>query len=313
MRRALAAAIATMAAACQGNSADLPKPVEMVAANGRRAELRQTVLPTDLNGISGLSPAGDGAFWAVPERARRLFKISITPKRASVTAVLDIQGAPEGEDLESIALLGTTATAALAFGTETTEPRMSDHIVLGRVAGKAVVIEKEPWVVDYGPWGLTPGRNKGLEALCFADGTLVAISESVIRKDGLRLAPLAFRARDGHWNYGAVVLTSSEGKISALACRAGRNGHIEAASIERHFGVMRLLSWTLDTTQTSTTPLAHPVESSMIVDLAKAYPKAAPPRFEGLTYLDDGTLVLISDNDYGAVSEPTAVLQVRLR
>ena len=310
--------LVVIATACRNTSPDQTLPESSITTDRGVVSLTQMTLPQSLRGISGLSVAGDGTFWAVPERDRRIFRIAVGPQAASIAQQLPIRGAPNGEDLESVALLSTSPTE-LVFGCETTATRTADRVVKGTISSKALTIDvaaSAPWSVDYKPWSMTPGRNRGLEALCISGGQILTISESVKEANGARLAPVALRPIEGAstWRRRTLRLTSDEGKISAVACRFEDPGRLTAIAVERHFGVMRIVRFTIDTRAEPAAggPLAEPIDLETVVDLRKAYRRAPPPNFEGIAWPEPKTLVLISDNDYRGVSGLTTVLRIGL-
>ncbi len=309
-------ALALVAIACRAQSPDPSVPTSTVDTPLGPATLEQMTLPMDLRGISGLTPAGDGTFWAVPERDRRLFRIRVDDRAPSVEAVVPIRGAPPDDDLESVAVL-TADPTELVFGCETTLTRTSDRVVKAKVDVDVVTVDTHgsaKWSVEYAPWAVTPMRNRGLEALCIEGRRMLAASETVKEVSGRRLAPVAIRSLDddGPWVARSLQLTSKEGKISAVACRAGDGGRLETIAVERHFGVMRVLRFTVDPGDADTDPLATPIVPELLVDLSAAYPRDPPPNFEGLAWVDERTMLLISDNDYRGVSGPTTLLRIRL-
>ncbi len=303
------------AVACNRHQAPIPSPAPVVPTSRGPIKIQQTAIEGELRGISGLAPAGDGTFWVVPERDHRLFRVSLSEHDSRIVSVLPIRGAPVGQDLESVGVLtGDTQTATIAFGTETMEERTADRVIVARLADGAVTASGASWSLDYAPWSMTPESNRGLEALCVAGDRLLVIAETVKVHDGVRLAPLAIRGLEGGgpWRRHSLVLESKEGKVSAVTCRRTPDDGVEAVAIERHFGVMRLLRFVIPTAEPTGGPLAKPIAPTLIVDLADAYGATIPPNFEGIGWVDDRTLLLVSDNDYGSVSGPTLLLKVQL-
>lgn len=263
----------------------------------------------DVRGLSGLGRDPAGTFYAVPERVRRLLVFTFAGGRPVVGGpALPITGVPGGFDLESLAWVGTSTPSGevtLAMGTETDE-RGRDHdlIVFARL-GPAALSVTGTLTFPYAPWGLTAGRNQGLEGLCAAAGWMLAASEVPGRAGDRRFAPLgAFDLGRRRWTPHRLWLTSGTGKISALACRDGPRG-IEALAIERHFEVMRVLRFSLPAPGA-----AGDVSPEIACDLAARYPK--PPNFEGIEWLDAERLVLVSDNDFGGVTGPAIIATLTL-
>lgn len=305
--------------ACR-TKAEVPTPLSAMSTAHGDVSLAQLTVEGDLRGISGMAPAGDGTFWIVPERDRRLFRIAVTADAAEVVQTLPIRGAPDGQDLESVALWASSAPPGrLLFGTETTAERTTDSVIVGNVGADAVVLgeKMKPWALEYGPWQVTPGRNRGLEALCVAGPWLLAVSETVKTLGDARLAPVALRrlststtANNDAWHRFALRLTSVDGKISAVTCRTTADGRVLAIAIERHYGIMRLIRFALSPDAAQPNPNLAPVTATSSIDLAKAYGGRDVPNFEGIVWLDDDRLLLVSDNDYGGVAGPTLVLRV---
>ena len=291
-----------LSVACRATSAPAPAPEP---GQGVRImpHTRASIDRPDLHGASGLTRDPEGYLWAVLEREHTLFQLSFgfgAEKLDVIGAPHPVQGAGE-VDLEAVAWLDD---GRLAFGTETKDAdRTGDTVLFAERVGDAVVV-RERLEVPYAPWGLTPERNRGIEGLCQAGGRLVVGIETVGEDAGRRFAPVAtYNLLTKAFTHFRLWLTSETGKISGLGCRATPGG-TEVYAIERHYEVARVLTFTL--------PLAGAggyVTPRVIVDLATIFPDAIP-NFEGIAVMKDGSLVLISDNDYGGVTGPTELLAI---
>lgn len=254
----------------------------------------------DLHGASGLTRAPDGRFFTVLERDHRLFELAIDGARANVVSSRAVIGAPGGVDLESVAFLDDTH---LVFGTETTRTdRTGDTLLFAQLEADKVVITGEPVALEYGAWGITPERNRGIEGLCVAGRTVVAAVETAGVQGEQRFAPVAtLDLSTREWTLFRVGLTSETGKISGLTCRAGPSG-VEVLALERHYEVSRIVAFTL--------PAAGgDVMAEVLRDIAPLVGGDEKiPNFEGIAVASDGAIVSISDNDYGGITGPTELL-----
>ena len=152
-------------------------------------------------------------------------------------------------------------------------------------------------MLPYGPFGLAPRRNQGLEAICVVGDTVLVGLESVVEKRPPRFARL-FRASltTRVWEQYRLRLFTDTGKLSALECR--REGdELFAIGIERHYGVARLLSFRM--------PLAGKggdLEPTMLADLAQQVQNL--PNMEGIAWRRPGEVVIVVDNDNGGITGP---------
>ena len=262
------------------------------------------ILHTDLAGLSGLGADPEGRLWTVPERTRVVLPLRVEGTRVVADGKpVPLRDVPAGADTESLAWL---SSETLAMGTETRARRDGDAVLLVRREEDAFRVF-DRIELPYAFWGLTPEPNRGIEGLCAAGNRLVAGLEVSARRDGERDAPLAiFDLETKTWSFGWLRLTSERGKISALTCRVqdGDGTLIEVRAIERHFGVSRLLAFTLPSSMPET-----PIEPKVVRSLLEKGDGA--PNYEGLAWLPDGRLVLVADNHFGRVSGPvlTRVLE----
>ena len=144
---------------------------------------------------------------------------------------------------------------------------------------------------------MTLKANHGIEALCGRDGELLAAIESV-GKDPIsfkRFAPLV-RLRGDAVHAAKLWLTSETGKISAMACTIADDGTAQVLALERHFGVARILKFTIGRTDVEITPT---VELDLHPIIHDDY------NLEGIVRLLDGRLVMINDNQGRQASGPT--------
>ncbi len=249
----------------------------------------------DLSGLSGMTIDDAGTVWAVPEDDRWLTPLAFFD-RPHLKPDLPLRGVPEDWDTESLAWLGGQR---FAFGTERDDERDSDLILIAEVSNGAVEV-KERIEVPYAPWGVTPTANHGIEGLCAVKPLLLLATENVGIAAARRFAPLAsYNLETGALTYYRLWLTSDSGRISSLVCRRTDRG-VEAIAIERHYGVGRLITfvWPSDGRQA--------IEPTLLIDLV---PHFFPlPNYEGLVWRDDGTILILADNDSGGITGPNELL-----
>jgi hypothetical protein len=232
-------------------------------------------------GLSGLSMRPDGTLWAVSERSGSM-------RRVGGDGQLALVGVPAGLEPEALAWIDEDR---FVLGTESDDAgRSVDVVLFGRVeGGQAVVVDQ--WSLELAKLGVAPVGNKGLEAACVSDGTLVVVTELVDERAG-RWAPYASRALEGGaWTTGRLKLSTSTGKVAGLACTADR-----AWAIERHYGVAHVLDWALPATGDVIGRVVLDIDAAVTGDL---------PNLEGIVRRRDGGLWLISDNDHGGVTGPS--------
>lgn len=250
-------------------------------------------LHTKVTGLSGLTQDGEGALWAVGEDGDYVLRID------SATFAVDqyrVVGCPSKTDLEALAWMGDER---FVLGTETHEAgRAQDALLYGRVQGDRFVVGSDD-ACDYGLWDLTASDNRGIEGLCHVDGVLILATELIDEQRGRRWAPLAMLDLETQtWTAHRVGMTSGSGKLAALSCRV-IDDTIVALAIERHFGVSRLLRFDVPTGSKGAW-----IEPSVVADLATLIKPL--PNFEGLVWRDDGSVVLLTDNEYRAAApEPS--------
>ncbi len=290
-----------LGASCAGPQA-APLPGPQGPAKPRFAALRGQWDSEELRGISGLCKSSDGRYLAVPERVRKLFPFTMDARGHTPHQAIPITGVPEGVDLESIACL---PEGRLAFGTEVQiDGRDEDAILLAQL-GTKVEVEKATLRFDYRPFSISASRNRGVEALCYAQGLLLAASEQIGEHEGRRFAPLGvYDWVEKRWRYARLLLSSKTGKVSGMTCQRGARG-VEVVAIERHYEVVNLLRFDVALLAPAGEALKT-VRPEVLQELGPQYPDS-PPNFEGLAF-HSRALLLIADNDYGGKSGPTELL-----
>jgi hypothetical protein len=254
---------------------------------------RIVTLESKVPGLSGLTVDDHGAFWAPGEDGESVLRID--PRTFGVTRY-PVVGTPPGTDLEAIAWLDG---AQFLLGTETQEKgRLSDTILDGRLdAGRFVVVPVGK--LDYARWQLTAPDNHGIEGICHVDGLFVLATELVEQQRTGRWAPVGmFDPKTQSWTAHRVRLTSETGKLAALSCRLVGES-IVALAVERHYGASRLLRF-----QIPRGPEGQWIEPTIAADLSKLV--SPLPNFEGLVWMDDGSAVVLTDNQHrSATGQPS--------
>ncbi|HET6344005.1 MAG TPA: esterase-like activity of phytase family protein, partial [Myxococcota bacterium] len=234
--------------------------------------------------------------------SRHLLRLNLTQNAPGIDgAPIPLDGVPAAADVESVTWL---SEGKFAIGTETQKAhRPSDDVFLVSVEkGRAKVTSRIP--LPYKLWDLDAKANDGIEGLCNAAGHLIAGAEPVGRlPDGKRFAPIGrWDPATKSWTPFKLRLTSHIGKISGLACRTEKGDtKITVLAIERHFGVSRLLRFTL--------PESGPgdvIIPEVLVDFGRVID--AVPNLEGTTWSPQGDIFVLSDNNMGFVTGPTQVI-----
>ncbi|MBT8454191.1 MAG: esterase-like activity of phytase family protein [Deltaproteobacteria bacterium] len=254
---------------------------------------RIVTLKSEVAGLSGLTLDEHGAFWAAGEDGDSVLRID--PQTFGVTRY-PVVGTPPGADLEAMAWVDETR---FLLGTETQEKgRLSDSILDGRLdGGRFVVVPVGN--LDYARWQLTAPDNRGIEGICHVDGLFVVATELVEQQRKGRWAPVGvFDPKTQSWAAHRVRLSSETGKLAALSCRLVGES-IVALAVERHYGVSRLLRF-----QIPRGPEGQWIEPALAADLSKLV--SPLPNFEGLVWMDDGSAVVVTDNQHRTASgEPS--------
>jgi hypothetical protein len=254
---------------------------------------RIVTLDTDVIGLSGLTVDEHGAFWASGEDGDAVVRID--PETFGVTRY-PIAGGLPGTDLEAMAWVDGTR---FVLGTETQEKgRLRDVILDGRLDGSGFAVARVG-DLDYARWHLTAPDNRGIEGICHVDGVLVLATELVEIQRGRRWAPVGmFDPKTQTWATHRVGLASKTGKLAAMSCRV-IDGTLVALAVERHFGVSRLIRFSIPQG-----PESQWIEPAMVADLSELI--SPLPNFEGLVWMQDGSAVVVTDNRYrGAAREPS--------
>lgn len=246
---------------------------------------RIIALSTDVAGLSGLTVDEHGAYWAPGEDGDAVIRID--PDTFGVTRY-PVRELSEGTDLEAIAWVSGTR---FILGTETQKKgRLSDVILDGQLDGGGIATTGVG-NLDYARWNLTAPDNHGIEGICHVDGLLVVATELVDKQRDRRWAPLGmYDPKTRTWTAHRVGLTTKTGKLAAMSCRV-IDGAVVALAVERHYGVSRLLRF-----QIPRGPVAQWLEPSIEMDLSKTIEPL--PNFEGLAWLHDGSVALLTDNKY---------------
>ena len=246
---------------------------------------RIVTLDTDVRGLSGLTVDDHGAFWASGEDGDAVIRID--PETFGVTRYAVAEGLA-GTDLEAMAWVDGTR---FVLGTETQEKgRLRDVILDGRLDGERFAVA-QVGNLDYARWHLTAPDNRGIEGICHVDGVLVLATELAEMQRGRRWAPLGmFDPKTQTWAAHRVGLTTKTGKLAAIDCRIV-DGVVEALAVERHYGVSRLLRFSIPQG-----PEGQWIEPSVATDLSELI--SPLPNFEGLVWMKDGSAVVVTDNKH---------------
>lgn len=287
-----------------------PPCVRDPAAERARLELERWDLDTAVTGLSGLARAADGTLWALPEGHRALLSFRLDargrPGRITEHALSGI--APTLES-ESLALLGE---GLVAVGTERMEGDSSegDEIDIVQIAGERRGVERRIRM-PYARWRMQAVENTGIEGLCASEGVLLAAVEHAVPDGTRRFAHLgrlrlhAGAIDDDEWTQFRVWLTSDEGMIASLDCRAHPDGGLDVIAVERHFGIARLLRF-----RVAREGRGGDITPRLAADLGCALDEV--PNFEGVVFLDDDRVALLTDNDFGGPEGPSRLFVMRL-
>ena len=266
----------------------------------------------DWRGLSDLSRDPQGQLWAIPERQRVLLPIDLNSGSALLGSPVSLHSlAPNpldsSTDTESLAFCSNNR---LLLGTESHEERPFDTLLLVRLAAQPLEIERR-LRIRYDPWGRKSKINQGIEGLCSMDNYVFAASEQVLTDKGSRHAPFVVHPLTQDpvgaetARYFRVQLTSNTGKLSALTCAEGTSTDFEFFAIERHYGVGRIIHFSLPRHFEGPEKL----EATVVVDLV---PLIDPlPNIEGLVQDGSGGWWLLTDNHTGRITGPTELIHLR--
>lgn len=251
-----------------------------------------------VDGLSGLALDGDGALWAVPEESRVLVRIDPT---TGETEQHPIAGCPATLELEALTWIEGRRFAA---GTETAEDRSEDALLVLEVQDEAVQSEPDVTCPYEELWSMRGVANRGIEGLCHVDGHFIVASELVATEDGARFAPVGhYNRSDEQWTPYRLRLSSAEGKLSALVCRPAPGGVLVYA-VERHFGVSHLLRFVVPFEGSG-----GDITPELVLDLDELFSETIL-NFEGIAFMPDGRLALISDNFWRERTGPSFLVQL---
>jgi hypothetical protein len=243
-------------------------------------------------GMSDLSIDDRGVLWAIAERDREVAEIELgKPPRVKLHP---LDGIATATDTEALAWLGD---GKFAIGTEgADEPTAA--ILFAEMAGDHLKVTRTR-MLSSRELGVELLVNHGIESICGRGDELLAATEGVGRlPDGTRYAALV-RLRGETLSVAKVRLTSEVGKLSALSCTFAPDGTADVVAIERHYGVSRILHFTVGRGDVEVTPRIE-------LDLARILHDSL--NLEGIARLPDGRLVAINDNQSKIVSGPTELL-----
>lgn len=276
-------ALALLSAACDQRD---KRPMDRVAADKLFDEIKLASPP----GMSDLSIDDRGVLWAIAERDRHVLEIDIS-KRPIVPIVHELKGVASGVDTEALVWLGG---GNFMIGVEGSNAPTA-AIVTAELRGDAIVATGTREFGD-AQLGVTLLVNHGIEALCGRPGELLGVVESVGSDlDGNRWAPL-LRVRGDTVTVSKLWLTTKTGKVSALSCTITDDGTAQVLALERHFGVARILKFTVRRDDVETRPVVDLDLNPVIHD---------DFNLEGIARLPDGRLVMINDNQGRDASGPT--------
>lgn len=285
---------------CSLNAPDTQQPVR--PPTGVRVE-RVRVEAGAAEGISGLARDARGMLWGITERQHTLVPLIDVGDRLRLAGpAVTVEGVAEGIDTESLAWLGEDQ---FAVGTEARGTRERDWLLIAQATGeRATVTEKI--AVDYGGFGLRASDNRGIEGACATErAILLALEDRTAQGTG---AVLVRHRKTGAWSLRTVALTTETGKLAGLDCAASASStEIDVVATERHFGVARVLAFSIDVA-TAPSDAARVISPRVLIDLAPLFNPL--PNLESLVRLPNGDLLLISDNHYGVVTGPTEAVRV---
>ncbi|MBX2810317.1 MAG: esterase-like activity of phytase family protein [Myxococcales bacterium] len=278
-----------------------------------KATLQDQAWPNDpeLTGVSGVSVRTQREIWIAPERTGNLVRVTndndtwgkFTPfPIVGLPSVPQTEGRKYPPDVESLAFLNKQQ---VLLGTEARSIRDQDPIYIARIRDKDVVVEDQ-LMFDYKTFKTQARINQGIEGLCVVENTVVAASEMVDTRHGQREALIGVISLDTREFYPhRVLLRSTTGKLSAISCRSD-NERIVVHGIERHFGVIRLVRFSLPKRG-----LGETVPAVLVHDLA-AHFNGESHNFEGLSWVSKDTLLSVTDNFYGRRTGSTLAYLIHL-
>lgn len=259
-------------------------------ASRAKGTFHEIVIPTP-PGLSGLAADDRDHLYAVPERNRDFVELTLDGK----VTLHPMIGFPPDVDTEGLAWLGGNH---FAISTEGQEAATASVIYADLVDGKLVAGKTR--TLSDAELGVTLTGNHGAEGACGSgDDVLVAIESVGHMPDGKRWAPVARIHAGTTVTVSKVVLTSDVGKLSALDCKLDPDGTAHVWSIERHYGVSKILHFDVPVAATTITPQVK-------LDLAPILEDSL--NLEGIVQLSDGRLVAINDNQGKTIDGPSELV-----
>ena len=249
-------------------------------------------------GMSDLSLDDGGHLWSIAERERTVVEIELDPQHATTKVTRHpLDDVPDGVDTEALSWLGG---GKFAVGTEGQEDPTAT-VMFGELASDGH-IKLHPGIdLTDAILGVTLVKNHGVEALCGrGDDLLVGIESWGTFPDNTRWAPLVRVHAGAVTGVQKLKLTTATGKISAMTCTFAADGTIDAIAIERHYGVSRILTFSVPLGTDIITP-------AVALDLWPVVRDRYHGKLnlEGIVKLADGRWVLINDNQGARVDGPT--------
>ena len=254
---------------------------------------------TDLPpGTSDLSLDDNGHIWSIAERDRVVAEIVLdTDAKTAKLTLHPMDNVPDGVDTEALSWLGG---GKFAIGTEGQE-QPTASVMFGELGSDGHIVVHRGVELTNAILGITLIKNHGVEAVCGrGDDLLVAIESWGTFPDKTRWAPLVRIHAGAVTGVQKLKLTTATGKISAMTCKLAPDGTFDAIAIERHYGVSRILTFSVPLGQDSITP-------QVAVDLWPVVRDRyhAKLNLEGIVKLPDGRWVLVNDNQGATVDGPT--------
>jgi hypothetical protein len=269
-------------------------PAAQVPASSARGDFTITALRGAPPGLSDLTIDDRGVLWAVAERERALVEMTLG-RSGVVVHTIPVEGVPEGVDTEGLVWLGT---GRFVMSTEGKYDPSAGLLWL-EIRGDHAVVTHGRAFTD-AELGVPLLKNQGAEALCGNDRELLVGIETVgTLPDGARYAPIA-RIRGDTMTIVKFRLTSATGKLSAFACRIDDDGTVHGWAIERHYGVTRILKWSLARAATEVTP-------AVALDLTAVL--HGTRNLEGIVELPGGALALVNDNQSRVLEGPSELMR----
>lgn len=238
-------------------------------------------------GISDIAIDERGHLWTLAERERVVAEIEIAGSLPAAPVVVRhaLDGVPDGVDTEAIAYLGD---GQFAIGTEGHD-QPSASVLFGQVGSDGHMVLRPGFSITSEMLGVELRKNHGVEALCGNKSVLAVGIETVGVLHGRRYAPIVRVSGDSQVVQ-RLLLTTANGKLSALSCTVAANGTLDLIAIERDYGVTRLLRARARSDQLE-------IQPKVLVDLWPMIRKRFDEKLnlEGIVRLRDGRVVVVND------------------